>query len=99
MGVEDEFSFWGFGLFSGAFAVSLRGVSPAKMVGNGRGSGILPFWGVGGLSLFNDFAHIPWEGTPDFPFNPHKEIPKQKLLVIRVKGGYLPPGAHVVVRS
>ena len=22
---------------------------------------------------FNDFAHIPWEDTPNFPFHPQKE--------------------------
>jgi len=34
---------------------------------------------------FNDFAHISWEGTPGFPKTPaKKEIPKQKLSVIRV---------------
>ena len=32
--------------------------------------------------MFNEFAHIPWESTPDFS-KPHnsKEIPKQNLLV------------------
>ena len=31
----------------------------------------------------NDFAHNPWEDTPNFPFHPYnsKEIPKQKQLV------------------
>ena len=34
------------------------------------------------VDKFNDFAHIPWEGTPDFPKQTQrKEIPKQKLLV------------------
>ena len=37
--------------------------------------------------LFNDFAHIPWEGTPDFPKPPQRKKFLQKLLV---KGkGYL----------
>jgi len=36
----------------------------------------------------NDFAHIPWEGTPDFPKPPQRTKFLQKLLV---QGqGYLP---------
>ena len=36
----------------------------------------------------NDFAHIPWEDTPDFPKPPQRKKFLQKLLV---KGqGYLP---------
>ena len=37
----------------------------------------------GEKTSIKDFAHIPWEGKPDFPFHPHhsKEIPKQKLVV------------------
>ena len=36
----------------------------------------------------NDFAHIPWEGTPDFPKSPQRKKFLQKLVE---KGrGYLP---------
>ena len=38
------------------------------------------------IDFINDFAHIPWEDTPNFPRK--KEIPKQKLLVKFL--GYLP---------
>ena len=40
----------------------------------------------------NDFAHIPWEDTPDFPFHPHKERNSQTETVGEGPFWYLPGG-------
>ena len=46
-------------------------------------------WKCTYVVIYNDFAHIPWEDTPNFPKPPtKKQIPKHKLLVKRP--GYLP---------
>ena len=39
-------------------------------------------------AYFNDFAHTPWEDTPNFPKAPHRKKFLHKLLVKRP--GYLP---------
>ena len=39
------------------------------------------------LALFNDFAHIPWEGTPNLPKTPQRKKFLHKLVVER-------PGYH-----
>jgi len=39
-------------------------------------------------ATINDFAHIPWEDTPNFPKPPERKKSIHKLLVKRP--GYLP---------